>query len=61
MIFLFYTTLVVVVLAATDFELTREEGYVLLAMYVAFVGWMASEALGFTTLLTEGTLRAIVG
>jgi len=61
MIFLFYTTLVVVVLAATDFELTREEGYVLLAMYVAFIGWMTSEALGFTTLLTEETLRTIVG
>ncbi|WP_144799643.1 sodium:calcium antiporter [Halorubrum depositum] len=61
MIFLFYTTLVVVVLAATDFELTREEGYVLLAMYVAFIGWMTSEALGVTALLTEETLRTIVG
>jgi len=61
MLFLFYTTLVVVVLAATDFEITTEEGYVLLAMYIGFLGWMTSEALGFTTLLTEQTLRTIVG
>lgn len=61
MIFLFYTTLVVVVLAATDFEITTEEGYVFLAMYVAFIGWMTSEALGVTALLTEETLRTIVG
>ena len=61
MLFLFYTTLVVVVLSATDFVLTTEEGYVLLAMYVAFLGWMTTEALGITTLLTEQTLRTIVG
>ena len=61
MLFLFYTTLVVVVLAATDFEITTEEGYVLLAMYVAFLGWMTTEALGITTLLTAETLRTIVG
>jgi cation:H+ antiporter len=61
LLFLFYTTLVVVVLAATDFELTTEEGYVLLAMYLAFLGWMTTEALGVTTLLTEETLRTIVG
>ena len=60
LLFLFYTTLVVVVLAATDFELTTEEGYVFLAMYVGFLGWMTTEALGFTTLLTEETLRTIV-
>jgi len=60
MLFLFYTTLVVVVLAATDFEITTEEGYVLLAMYLAFLGWMTTEALGITTLLTESTLRTIV-
>ncbi|ESS03804.1 MAG: hypothetical protein A07HR67_01452, partial [uncultured archaeon A07HR67] len=60
LLFLFYTTLVVVVLAATDFELTTEEGYVLLAMYIAFIGWMTTEALGITALLTEETLRTIV-
>ena len=60
LLFLFYTTLVVVVLAATDFELTTEEGYIFLAMYVGFLGWMTTEALGFTTLLTEETLRTIV-
>jgi cation:H+ antiporter len=60
LLFLFYTTLVVVVLAATEFELTTEEGYVLLAMYVAFIGWMTTEALGITALLTEETLRTIV-
>jgi cation:H+ antiporter len=60
MLFLFYTTLVVVVLAATDFEITTEEGYVLLAMYLAFLGWMTTEALGITALLTEETLRTIV-
>ncbi|MFO8113950.1 MAG: sodium:calcium antiporter [Halorubrum sp.] len=61
MLFLFYTTLIVVVLAATDFEITTEEGYVFLAMYVAFLGWMTTEALGVTALLTEETLRTIVG
>ena len=61
MLFLFYTTLVVVVMAATDFEITTEEGYVFLAMYVAFLGWMTTEAFGFTTFLTESTLRTIVG
>jgi len=61
MLFLFYTTLVVVVMSATDFEITTEEGYVFLAMYVAFLGWMTTEALGITALLTEETLRTIVG
>jgi len=60
LLFLFYTTLVVVVLAATDFELTTEEGYIFLAMYIGFLGWMTTEALGVTTLLTEETLRTIV-
>ncbi|WP_280586736.1 sodium:calcium antiporter [Halorubrum sp. Boch-26] len=60
MLFLFYTTLVVVVLAATEFEVTTEEGYALLVMYVAFLGWMTTEALGITALLTESTLRTIV-
>ncbi|ELZ59421.1 MULTISPECIES: sodium:calcium antiporter [Halorubrum] len=61
LLFLFYTTLVVVVMAATDFEITTEEGYVFLAMYLAFIGWMTTEALGVTSLLTESTLRTIVG
>ncbi|ELZ36867.1 sodium:calcium antiporter [Halorubrum tebenquichense] len=61
LLFLFYTTLVVVVMAATDFEITTEEGYVFLAMYLAFIGWMTAEALGVTSLLTESTLRTIVG
>ena len=60
MLFLFYTTLVVVVLAATDFEITTEEGYLLLVMYALFLGWMTTEALGVTTLLAESTLRTIV-
>ncbi|MFC7185813.1 sodium:calcium antiporter [Halorubrum yunnanense] len=61
LLFLFYTTLIVVVLAATDFEITTEEGYVFLAMYLLFLGWMTAEAFGVTTLLTESTLRTIVG
>ncbi|OYR42440.1 MULTISPECIES: sodium:calcium antiporter [unclassified Halorubrum] len=60
LLFLFYTTLVVVVMSATEFEITTEEGYVFLAMYVAFLGWMTTEALGITALLTEETLRSIV-
>jgi cation:H+ antiporter len=61
LLFLFYTTLVVVVMAATDFEITTEEGYVFLAMYAVFLGWMTAEAFGITTFLTESTLRTIVG
>ena len=61
LLFLFYTTLVVVVLAATDFEITELEGYVLIGLYVLFLLWMTSEALGYTTYLTEETLRTIVG
>ena len=60
MLFLFYTTLVVVVLAATDFEISQLEGYFLLGLYVVFILWMVSEALGFSTLLTEQTLRTIL-
>ena len=60
LLFLFYTTLAVVVMAATDFEITTEEGYVFLAMYIAFLGWMTTEALEITALLTEETLRTIV-
>ena len=60
LLFLFYTTLVVVVLAATDFEISQIEGYALLGIYVLFVLWMVSEALGFTTALTDETLRTIL-
>lgn len=60
MLFLFYTTLVVVVLGATDFEISQLEGYALLGLYVVFILWMVSEALGFSTLLTEQTLRTIL-
>jgi cation:H+ antiporter len=60
LLFLFYTTLVVVVLAATDFEITQLEGYALLGLYVLFVLWMVSEAVGFTTALTDETLRNII-
>ena len=60
LLFLFYTTLVVVVLAATDFEISQLEGYFLLGLYVVFILWMVSEALGFSTLLTEQTLRTIL-
>jgi len=61
LLFLFYTTLVVVVMAVTDFEITTEAGYAFLAMYLAFLGWMMTEALGVTALLTESTLWTIVG
>jgi cation:H+ antiporter len=61
LLFLFYTTLVVVVLAATDFEITKLEGYALIGLYLIFLVWMTSEALGYTTYLTEETLRTIVG
>jgi cation:H+ antiporter len=61
LLFLFYTTLFVVVLGATDFELTRLEGYVLLAMYLLFLLWMLSEAFGYTSALTDETLRTILG
>ena len=60
LIFLFYTTLAVVVLAATDFELTQLEGYVLLGLYLLFLGWMGAEAVGVTELLTRETLRNIL-
>jgi cation:H+ antiporter len=60
LLFLFYTTLVVVVLAATEFEITQLEGYVLIGLYGLFLVWMASEAAGSTAFLTEETLRTIV-
>jgi cation:H+ antiporter len=60
LLFLFYTTLVVVVLAATDFEITQLEGYALLAIYILFLLWMVSESLGITTALTDQTLRTIL-
>lgn len=60
MLFLFYSTLVVVVVSATQFELTQTEGYLLIGLYVVFLVWMVSEAVGFTRLLTEETLRTIV-
>lgn len=61
LLFLFYSTLVVIVAAATDFELTRREGAVLLGLYVLFLLWMVSEATGSTAYLTEGTLETILG
>jgi cation:H+ antiporter len=60
LLFLFYTTLAVVVLAATDFEITQLEGYALLVLYVFFVLWMLTEAVGFTSYLTDETLRTIL-
>jgi len=60
MLFLFYTTLFVLVVAATEFELTQIEGYLLIGIYVVFVVWMVSEAVGYTTFLTEETLRTIL-
>ncbi|ERG89272.1 MAG: Ca2+/Na+ antiporter [Halorubrum sp. J07HR59] len=60
LLFLFYTTLAVVVLAATDFELTQLEGYGLLGLYLLFLGWMVTEAVGVTELLTQETLRNIL-
>lgn len=60
LVFLFYTTLVVVVLGVTDFELTQLEGAALLGLYCLFLGWMMTEAVGITELLTEETLRSII-
>jgi cation:H+ antiporter len=60
LLFLFYTTLFVVVLAATDFEITQLEAYMLLVLYLLFLLWMGLEALGFTQLLTENTIETII-
>jgi len=59
-LFLFYSTLFVLVVAATEFELTQIEGYFLIGIYVIFLVWMLSEAAGYTTYLTEETLRTIL-
>jgi cation:H+ antiporter len=59
-LFLFYSTLFVLVVAATGFELTKLEGYALIGLYILFLLWMVSEALGYTAYLTEETLRAIL-
>lgn len=58
LLFLFYSTLVVVVAAATDFELTRREGILLIGIYLVFLLWMVSEATGYSAYLTERTLQS---
>ncbi|ESS10504.1 MAG: Ca2+/Na+ antiporter [uncultured archaeon A07HR60] len=58
LLFLFYSTLVVVVVAATDFELTRREGILLIGIYLVFLLWMVSEATGYSAYLTERTLQS---
>lgn len=57
-IFLFSSTLVVIVLAATDFEITQIEAYSLLVLYILFLLWMTLESLGYTYVLTEETIEA---
>lgn len=59
-IFLFYSTLVVLLLAATDFEITQPEAYFLLFLYVLFLFWMALESIGFTQFLTVESLNRFV-
>lgn len=61
LIFLFYSTLVVAMLAATDFEITQPEAYGLLLLYVLFVVWMAAESFGLTSFLSGDGLELIVG
>lgn len=59
-IFLFYSTLVVSTLAATDFEITQLEAYMMLFFYVLFVSWMVAESLGITSVLSGGGLDSII-
>lgn len=59
-LFLFYSTLIVTMLAATDFEITQPEAYGLLILYVLFVVWMGAESVGLTSVLTGGGLDSII-
>jgi len=47
-------TLVLFTLLRTDLSLTNRETYVLLAAYVAFVGWIGLETVGVVGLLPVG-------
>lgn len=60
LLFLFYSTLVVVVVTATDFKLTQREGILLVGIYLVFLLWMTSEAVGYTAYLTEQTLQTFL-
>lgn len=59
-IFLFYNTLVVVLVAVTDFEITQPEAYFLLLLYILFLVWMGAESFGITEVLTEQTIRSVI-
>lgn len=59
-IFLFYTTLFVVVLAATDFEITQPEAYALLIMYILFLAWMGAESIGITEILSAESVQGLL-
>lgn len=48
MAFLVVATIIVFTAARTAFELTDREGWLLLAVYTAFVGWMPLESTGVT-------------
>lgn len=58
-IFLFYSTLFVLLLAATDFEITQPEAYALLILYIIFLIWMAAESLDITNLLAADSIEAL--
>lgn len=58
-LFLFYSTLVIVLLAATDFEITQPEAYLLFVMYILFLVWMGTESLGVTQLLSSDSINAL--
>jgi cation:H+ antiporter len=59
-LFLFYSTLVVLLLAATDFEITQIEAYGLLILYLIFLIWITAESLGVTRLLTSDTINGFI-
>lgn len=49
--FLIVATVAAMVALRTAFELTTREAHVLMMMYVAFIGWIALEAVGIVSLL----------
>lgn len=61
LIFLFYSSLFVAMLVATDFEITQVEAYALLGLYILFVLWIAMESAGVTSILSGGGLELILG
>lgn len=49
--FLVVATIAVFKTARTDFELTNAEAWLLVVIYVLFVGWMLLESKGVTTVV----------